>query len=216
MSDTQNPLETPDDLELPDELTMLKQRATMMGIQFSNNIGLDTLKKKVEDKMNEDTTPATPPASLVAPVTPTAEPTPEAPATTAAVAEPVKVMSLRNYLLQEATKLVRIRISCMDTKKQDLPGEFFTVANEHIGTVRKYVPFGEQTDGGYHVPYCIYEMLKAREFLHIQTVTHPVTKAITTKTRYIKEFAIEILPDLTPEELEDLKARQHAAGSIDN
>ena len=36
---------------LPDELSVLKQRATMMGIQFSNNIGLETLRKKIEDKM---------------------------------------------------------------------------------------------------------------------------------------------------------------------
>ena len=208
MSDT-NPLDQQDDLELPSELDMLKQRATMMGIVFSNNIGLDTLKKKIDDKMNETPETAEAPAALVAPAVT------EAPVAEAAQA-PVKVLSLRQHLLNEATKLVRIRISCMDPKKQDLPGEFFTVANEFIGTVRKYVPFGEATDGGYHVPACILEMLKTREFLHIRTVTHPVTKEISTKTRYVKEFAIEILPPLTPAELKALAADQSASGRLED
>lgn len=221
MTDTPNPLSQADDLEIPDELTMLKQRATMMGIVFSNNIGLDTLKKKIEDKMNDVPETAAAPAPMVdpAPVNEAAanpvEPTPVSDLL-AQAEQPVKKLSLRNYLMQEATKLVRIRISCMDTKKQDLPGEFFTVANEYIGTVRKYVPFGEQTDNGYHVPFCIYEMLKSREFLHIQTVTHPVTKVITTKTRYIKEFAIEVLPPLTPAELKQLAADQTASGRLED
>jgi hypothetical protein len=219
MSDTPNPLN--DDLEIPDELTMLKQRATMMGITFSNNIGVDSLKKKIEDKMNDVPKTSEAPAPLVDPAP--VNDKPESPVEPTPVEEllaqaeaPVKKLSLRQYLLQEATKLVRIRISCMDAKKQDLPGEFFTVANEYIGTIRKYVPFGEQTDGGYHVPYCIYEMLKSREFLHIQTVTHPVTKAITTKTRYIKEFAIEVLPPLTPAELKQLAADQTASGRLED
>lgn len=207
-----NPLDTQDDLEMPSELDMLKQRATMMGITFSNNIGVEALKKKIDDKMNEVPTEAgAAPAALQAPVA--AAPVAELQAQAEA---PVKVLSLRQHLLLQATRLVRIRIACMDPKKQDLPGEFFTVANEYIGTVRKYVPFGEQTDNGYHVPYCIYEMLKSREFLHIQTVTHPVTKVISTKTRYIKEFAIEILPDLTKAELAQLAADQSASGRLED
>lgn len=214
MSDT-NPLDQQDDLVMPSELDMLKQRATMMGIVFSNNIGLETLKKKIDDKMAEvpETTEA--PAPLAAPTEKLDDPVPVE-ALLAQAEAPAKPMSLRNYLLQEATKLVRIRISCMDPKKQDLPGEFFTVSNEYIGTVRKYVPFGEATEGGYHVPHCIYEMLKTRDFLAIQTTTHPVTKIISTKTRYIKEFAIEVLPPLTTAELKQLAADQSASGRLED
>lgn len=220
MSDT-NPLDQQaDDLVMPSELDMLKQRATMMGIVFSNNIGLETLKKKIEDKMNDTPETAEKAAPLVDPalVSFGLQPTAGDLANTPPVADeaPVKVLSLRQHLLNEATKLVRIRISCMDPKKQDLPGEFFTVSNQYIGTVRKYVPFGEATDGGYHVPACILEMLKSREFLHIQTVTHPVTKAITTKTRYVKEFAIELLPPLTALELKNLAADQSASGRLED
>src|SRR5690606_16593664 len=48
-------LEIPDLQEpaKPDELTLLKQRAKTMGIIFSNNIGLETLKEKIAEKQAE-------------------------------------------------------------------------------------------------------------------------------------------------------------------
>lgn len=219
MTEQVNPLDTPDDLQTPSELDVLKERAKLLGITFSNNIGVDALRKKIEDKMSEEVV-TTAPAPLTAPVTPTEAETEVANNAAEALAQaeapaPVKVLTLRQHLLKEATKLVRIRISCMDPKKQDMPGEFFTVANEYLGTVRKYVPFGEKTDGGYHVPACILEMLRTREFLAIRTETHPVTKAISVKHRYLKEFNIEVLPDLTKEELRRLAADQSASGRLD-
>lgn len=203
MSDT-NPLDMPEE-KLPTELEVLKTRATAMGIVFSNNIGLESLRKKINDKMEGVNESQEEPA----PVNVAANPLTGAPANA-----PVK--SLRKYLMEESLKLVRIRISCMDPKKNDLPGEFFTVCNEYIGVVRKFVPFGEVTDNGYHVPHCIYEFLKNREFLAIQTKTHPVTKQIETRTRYIKEFAIEVLPPLTADELAKLAADQRATGRLED
>lgn len=218
MSDTNalNPSE-------PTELELLKERAALMGITHSNNIGVDALRKKIEAKMegqvdttdeagNEVAEPAPAPAPAVAPVAqvnPLAGNVVEEPA----VEAPVAVLTLAQHLKNEALKLVRIRISSMDPKKQDLKGEFFTVANEYIGNIKKYVPFGEQTDNGYHVPQCIYEFLKNREFLHIQTRT--VNGQIETKTRWVKEFAIEVLPDLTRAEIAALAADQRATGRLD-
>lgn len=202
-----NPLDQQEPEEkLPSEIEVLKTRATAMGITYSNNIGVEALRKKINDKMegkseSEEVAPAVASAQ--------ANPLSDTPAN-------APVRSLRQYLKAEAEKLIRIRISCMDPKKNDLPGEFFTVANEYIGTIRKYVPFGEVTDNGYHVPQCIYEFLKSREFLAIQTKTHPVTKQIETKTRYVKEFAIEVLPPLTAAELEKLAADQRATGRLED
>lgn len=216
---TQNPLndqDQDDDLEQPTELQLLKQRADAMGITYSNNIGVEALKKKIADKM-EGTSEEKP---VVVPTD--AQPNPLVQKETQGnsneaapeQAQP-KMLTLRQHLKQEAEKLVRIRITCMDPKKADLPGEVFTVANEYIGTVRKYVPFGEATDNGYHVPYCIYEFLKAREFLQITSKPNPVTKQIDTRHRYVKEFAIEVLPPLSKEELADLAADQRATGRLD-
>lgn len=210
----------------PTEIEMLKERAALMGITHSNNIGVDALRKKIEAKMDGkadstdvDGNAVTEPVVEPAPVTPVAQANPLAGLSAEEVEElvepdaPVVKLTLSQYLQKEALKLVRIRISSMDPKKQDLPGEFFTVANQYIGNVRKYVPFGEQTDVGYHVPHCIYEFLKSREFLHIQTRT--VNGQIQTKTRYVKEFSIEVLPDLTRAEIAALAADQRATGRLD-
>lgn len=200
----------------PSEIDVLKAQAMTMGITHSNNIGVEALRKKIAAKMEgeADTTDEAGEALATLTVNPLAQVGLTEAAVIEALAEvPVAPMSLNAYLNKEAKKLVRIRISCMDPKKQDLPGEFFTVANEFIGTIRKYVPFGEQTDGGYHVEQCILNLLKTREFLHIQTRT--VNGQIETKTRYVKEFAIEVLPDLTRAELAKLAADQRATGRLD-
>lgn len=211
---TSDPVVTPndepqDDLVMPSELDVLKDRARLMGVPFSNNISLETLRDRVAAKQSELDAPAAAPAVENSVAKATANPL-----VSKAEQPDAKPMSLRNYLLGEATKLVRLRITNMDPKKADLPGEIFTVANEYIGTIKKYVPFGESTDNGYHVPHCIYEMLKTRQFLQIKTKTHPVTKQIETKTQWVREFSLEVLDPLTPAELAQLATTQAASGSL--
>lgn len=186
---------------LPDELSVLKQRATMMGIQFSNNIGLETLRKKIEDKMEGCAE-----ADAAPQINPLAGET---------TTQPVKRKTLRQKLYDEQMKLVRIRVTNLDPKKKDLPGEVITVANEHLGTVRKFVPFGEVTDDGYHVPYCIYRFMEKRKFLNIRIVKDRRTGVERVESNWVKEFALEVLPQLTPQQIASLRTAQIAAGSVD-
>jgi len=174
-----------------------------MGIEFSNNIGTETLRARIKAKLDGETKPE--------------EPAVEDGEINALTGEPVNVpkKSLRQQIYEEQMKLVRIRITCMDPKKKDLPGEIFTIANEYLGTVRKFVPFGEVTDDGFHVPYCIYTMLEERRFLNIRTRKDKRTGVEHPETSWAREFAIEILPPLTPDELKRLAIAQAAAGSID-
>jgi hypothetical protein len=186
-----------DELQV-DEMTILKQRATMMGIKFSNNIGLEALRKKVADAQEGITEQEQPEVNPLA---------------TTTVQEDKLSMAQRIRL--ENTRLVRVRIQNLDPKKKDLPGEILTVANDYMGTVRKYVPYGEATDNGYHIPYCLYKLLKNRKFLHVS-----VKKGRNGKERveqqWVREFAIEILPQLTEEELKQLGQAQLAAGSLND
>ena len=190
----------------PTELDMLKTRANLMGISYSNNIGLDALKQKIADKINgekqqeKNETPADDDENL-----PETSPT--------NLGKPAQ--TLRQRLLQDNMRLIRVRITCLDPKKKDLPGEIITVANRYIGTVRKFVPFGEVTEGGYHVPYVIYKMLKKRKFLNIRVRPNPNGGQDIVESRYVPEFAIEELPQLTPVELERLARAQIAAGSVE-
>lgn len=186
----------------PDELAMLKARANLMGIQYSNNIGLDALKAKIAAKVNGETEAEKP-----------AEGEPVDERSPAELAKPAP--TLRQRLLQDNMRLVRVRITNLDPKKKDLPGEIITVANRYIGTVRKFVPYGEVTEGGYHIPYVIFKMLKKRKFLNIRVRPNPKGGQDIVESKYVPEFAIEELPQLTESELDRLARAQIAAGSVE-
>ena len=84
-----------------------------------------------------------------------------------------------------------------------------------LGTVRKYIPYGDQSDNGYHIPFCIYQMLKDRQFLNIRTGKDRRGQ-VKVEQGMAREFAIEVLEQLTPEELYKLGQAQIAAGSTDS
>lgn len=200
----QNPLETTEETK-PSELDLLKARAKMIGLTFSNNISVETLREKIRAKV--DGVEETSDQAQVGVNALTMQDNP-----TAATPTP----TLRQYMINEQLKLVRLRITNLDPKKKDIPGEVITVANEYLGTVRKYVPFGEVTDNGYHVPYCIYTELESRRFLNIRVVKDQRTGTNRVETTNAREFALEILPPLTQEELNKLATAQAAAGTFNN
>lgn len=284
----------------PSELELLKGRARLLGIEFSNNIGLDTLRKKVNDKMAEldnedgegtgsgeaptgqpqeqasdesipevvDTAQSedageggdeadlpvedfdagieedqaeqanqpngfdaaaqiaaakvtAPPSTEIKPIPRLGGNAPVDPGVAPKVGQPIapkagKKLTLRQHLYNEQMKLVRLRIQNLDPKKADLNGEVIAISNKYLGTVKVFVPYGEVTDDGWHVPYIIYKELERRRFLSIRTVKDPRTKQPVVKKGWAKEFALDILPPLSSTELKQLATAQAAAGSIDS
>ena len=178
----------PEELTANEELKLLKERADLMGIKYSNNIGLDTLRAKVNERLESSVLEAE---------------------------KNIDKSALRKKVREEQLKLVRIRLTCMNPAKKAWRGEIFTVANSIIGTVKKFVPYDPKFyANGYHVPYCIYTMLKNKTFLDIRT-----EESTGGKTRvyssYPAEFGIEVLPELTPDELQQLAVEQQAGNRID-
>ena len=210
----------------PTEMELLKQRADMLGVTYSNNIGIETLRKRVEDAMAGNPQDPEPEAQEADPSVEslTADLTAQVAATSSVDAKgpnplvqdeaPVqsKPITLREHMRMTQMKLVRVRIQNLDPKKANLPGEIFAVANEYLGDVKKFIPFGEVTDNGYHIPYCLYKMLKNRRFLNVRERKDRDGK-IHVETSWVKEFALELLPDLSPEELKQLATAQIAANS---
>lgn len=185
-----------------DELTVLKQRAATLGIQFSNNIGIDTLRERIKQKL-EGIEPSKEPSSASSINALTGE-------------DDSKVLSkaeIRDRIKKDALKLVRLRIVNLDPKKSKWPGEIITVANEVIGTVSKFIPFGEVTEGGYHVPNVIYKKMKSRKFLDIRVIKQK-GRPDRVIEQWVPEFALEVLPQLTKEELKKLADAQAASGSL--
>ena len=193
------------DEQAVDELTLLKERAKVMGIPFSNNISLETLRKRVADKME---------GKDEAPEVNALTGDPEIAQAMAAkpLDQKANAIALRKLMHATQMRLVRVRITNMDPKKKDLPGEIWTVANEYLGTVRKFVPYGEQTDDGFHIPYCLYRLLDSKRFLHIRDVKDRTTGIVRQDKVWAKEFSLDVLPTLTQGELDRLAAAQVAAG----
>lgn len=190
------------------ELDMLKARAKMMGIEHSNNISAETLSAKIQAKLDgkQDSEPEK--TDALNPLEQGAN------AVNGVVPDKERPVTLREYLHAENMRLIRVKITNLDPKKKDLPGEIITVANEYIGTVRKFIPFGEHTEDGWHVPYCIYQFLKDRKFLNIRTTRDRRTGTEQTSTNYVPEFSIEVMEPLSKHELNQLAQAQIAAGSV--
>jgi hypothetical protein len=117
-------------------------------------------------------------------------------------------LDARKALRMEMTKLVRVRIACLNPAKSELPGEIFTVHNDVVGTVKKFVPYNEAGES-YHVPYFLYKFLKRKKYLQIVPPPKGARTAATTKM--VPEFSIEILEPLTAAELKELARAQGAA-----
>ena len=185
-----------EDVIVQDELTTLKERATLMGVKFHPSISLDKLREKVNAATDESDEPddEVVSAKVVAPV----------------IEETVN--QKRNRLKKEALALVRIRLTCMNPAKAEWEGEIFTIGNSSIGSVKKFVPFN--ADDGWHVPNIILQQLQERQ-CQVFVSAKDARGNNVRRGKLIKEFAIEVLPPLTEKELEELARRQAMSKAID-
>jgi hypothetical protein len=206
------------DLPVVDELAALKARADQIGLKYHPNIGLETLREKVNatlsapgpveqpkvDEAEDDPAPEDP-ALLNQPAANAAPESLDAPVT-----ETLSQRRLRKK--REANELIRIRVTCMNPAKKEWEGELFTAGNSVVGSFSKFVPFN--IDEGWHVPRIIYNQIVQRQF---QTFRNEKTKNGVTVRRsgLIREFAIEVLPQLSLDELQELAQRQAMAKTID-
>lgn len=184
-----------DEVVVQDELDALKARANLLGVKFHPSISLEKLREKVNAAVTSDGA-ATSEEEAKDPAEPKQE----------------TIGEKRKRLKTEALKLVRIRLTCLNPAKKEWEGEIITVGNSLIGSVKKFVPFN--ADDGWHVPHVIYQQLKERQCQIFYTATDARGNKVR-KGKLIKEFAIEVLPPLTKEELEELARRQAMAKAID-
>lgn len=199
MTDTDQNADKTEAAELPTELSLLKDRATALGLEFHTNIGLAKLKARV----NEHITP-----SDVPPTEKQAIENAKAPRTSKPQETPQQaVQRKRKY----AHRLRRVNITCMDTKKREWTGEIFTASNSVVGTLGKFVQFN--TPEGWHVPQIILNMISERRCQVFINGTDRQGRKIK-RGKLIPEFTIIHLDDLTPLEARTLATKQAmAAGS---
>ncbi|AUR97952.1 hypothetical protein KNT80_gp39 [Vibrio phage 1.245.O._10N.261.54.C7] len=162
------------------ELDSLKERADLMGIKYSPNIGVEKLREKVNAKL-------------------------ETPTEAVAGGPSNKHQELR----KQATKLIRCVITNLNPSKKDSEGEFVRTGNRVVKTISRFVPFEQET----HVENAILNLLKERQYC---VVVHEkgIDGKKTPVRKMRKEFQIEMLEPLTPQELAELKESQIKRNSI--
>lgn len=174
-----------------DELTTLKARADLLGLKYHPSISVEKLREKVAAAVAADTPPEPEPVVV--------EPAAESAA------------ERRGRKRKEANELVRVRVTCMNPAKAEWEGEIFTAGNSTVGSFSKFIPFN--ADEGWHVPRIILNQIQQRQ-CQIFVSVRDARGNTTRKGKLIKEFAVEVMPQLTPKELADLAQRQAMAKSI--
>ena len=194
------------DLPVPDLLTSLKEKADLLGIKYHPSIGVEALKEKIAAKMAD--APASASVAVAAANGALVNQAGSGADTSGELVFMETPNQKRARLQREASELVRIRLTCMNPAKKEWEGEIFTVGNAVVGTHKKYVPF--QAEDGWHVPRIILEALQAKECQIFVTTKGPRGEKVR-QGKLIKEFAIEILPALTEQEIQELAQRQAMA-----
>lgn len=169
-----------------DVLDQLKRKADLLGIGYASDITIDVLRDKIRA--------AQAPEVQKAPTQSQQE----------------WETQIRKELHDDCMRLIRVRIVNLNPSKSDLPGEIWTVSNKYLGTVRRYIPYGEKTDNGWHVEKVLLDLMKERTFAQVKTRTGAKGELIPEQ-RMVKEFAIEELEPLSQEELRILANQQAAA-----
>lgn len=175
-------------------INSLKARADLLGVQYHPSIGEDKLREKINAKMQESEIPTEEIVSHVAPKS-----------------EGELINMRRRALINDAKALVRIRLTCMNPAKKDWDGEIFTIGNSIVGSLKQYVPFNNE--GAWHVSKMLYTHLKEKQCQIFVTARNAAGVEIK-KSKLIKEFSIEELPQLTAEELKDLAIQQAMSKSV--
>ena len=183
---------------IPDELTTLKKRATSLGIKFHPNTGVDKLRTRVNNFLNDGTAGDEP-----------AKPFTKQPGKT------FSMMTHAEYSAEQAkatkrntSRQVRIRLSCNNPNKKNDETVFISVGSAKLGTHKEYIPL--DWEAGWHISNIVYEALKEKKYSKFYTVKGMHGKDVR-KSKLVPEFVIAVLPPLTKAELKDLAQQQAIA-----
>jgi hypothetical protein len=191
-----------EDTPAPTELDLLKGRAKAMGIKFSGNISVTKLKARMDDKING--------------VVPEKEEAKDEKVVVKMSPRQTKIeqeQELRDRLQKEKMRLRRVQIYNLNPAKNDLQGELISVGNKYIGTVNRFIPFGEATEAGTHIEQVLYDDLKSRRFQQLRFKRSKDGDNVP-ESKWVPEYNLVDLAPLSGEELSELALNQEAANRI--
>lgn len=163
------------------ELQLLKERAAALGVEYKANVSTKTLSKLIKEFEEQEEQED-------------------------GLTENERIQKT----MEEATKLVRVIITPMDSSKRDYQGDVFSAGNAVVPTMTKYVPFGVE----WHVPQIILNTIKEK------VINRFIAKKDERGREYreyqeARAYSIQELPPLTKEELEELAKSQEMRQAIE-
>lgn len=174
----------------------LKARAEELGLSYNSNIKTEALAELItnaENGLTPEIVAAAKEAEEVAKKLVAEKPVEVAVENKAKTVGQVKAEARKN-----AMKLVRCIVTSMDKDKADLSGEIISCGNSMTGMIKKFIPFGKE----WHVPVVILETLKDKKML--MTRDRRTDKGTVKEHYEVSQYNVQILPDLTQEELNRL------------
>lgn len=175
----------------------LKVRAEELGLSYNSNIKTDALAELItnaENGLTPEIVAAAKEAEEVAKKLVEKQVAEVAPV----VNQAKTVGQVKAEARKEAMKLVRCVVTSMDKDKADLSGEIISCGNSMTGMIKKFIPFGKE----WHVPTVILETLKYKKML--MTRDRRTDKGTVKEHYEVSQYNVQILPDLTQEELNRL------------
>ena len=163
------------------ELQLLKEKADALGVEYKSNVSVKTLAKLIKEFEEQD-----------------------------AQDDGLTDNERTKKVLDEATKLVRVIITPMDSTKRDYQGDVFSAGNAVVPTMTKYIPFGVE----WHVPQIILNAIKEK-VMNKFTAKKDERGREYREYQEAKAYSIQELPPLTKEELEELAKSQEMRQAIE-
>lgn len=167
--------------EIKTELQLLKEKAGALGVEYKANVSTKTLSKLIKEFEEQEEQE-----------------------------DGLTVNERIQKTMEEATKLVRVIITPMDSSKRDYQGDVFSAGNAVVPTMTKYVPFGVE----WHVPLIILNTIREK------VINRFIAKKDERGREYreyleARAYSIQVLPPLTKEELKELAKSQEMRQAIE-
>lgn len=228
------PAEALEAITAMETVEQLREAADSINLKYSGNTGEGTLRKNLNEavmnKVTDDVEPKEDDKSDVPDfggedfnvdeIQSTAGPAKKGPSMSDLLEmDPNEITDpqlLRQVVRAKAMRLHRVRITNLDPSDAQLNGAIITVVNKYTGKVAKYVPFGDESANGYHLPEIILEHIKNQKFALRKEIKGGAFGVKRYKTTMVNKFSIEELKPLTKKEIEELAAHQRASHAIDN
>lgn len=202
MSELENKLNELSEQESTETLKDLKAQADLMGIKYPVNANVKKMVELIDEhkkSLEEENTETTSTSSTSVSQTPRTN----------------KIGSV----LDEAMKLIRVRVTVNNPSKQSREGEIISAGNAVIGFVSKFVPYQPAFyENGYHIPKIILDAMKEMKHTRYPKKKDRFNATMDDydKARLVSDFTIEELPPLTGQELKELAEYQQANRTVED